>query len=167
MTHAWKPEEESYLRDLSKACETLSTRFKQMYDVYRLHQARFRIPSIIVSSALGLLSFGNQNFEDGHAINIVVGVGTVLIAIANSVETYMQIGQNMSGSLLASSNFQKLKETIDLELALPIEDRGHSGIIFVRDAYNRFEKHLDAAPSVLKRVRFVKPLSGVMIEKAI
>ena len=116
-----------------------------MYDVYRLHQARFRIPSIIVSSALGLLSFGQRNFENGHAINI---------------------GQNMSGSLLASSNLQKLKEIIDLELALPIEDRSHSGLIFVRDAYNRFEKCLDAAPSVLKRVRFVKPLSGVLIEKS-
>jgi len=154
---AWKPEEEAYLRDLSKACIELSTRYKQKYDVFRRYQARFRIPSIVVSSALGLLSFGNQNFEDGHTINIVVGVGTVLIAIANSVETYMKIGENMSGCLLASANLQKLSEGITLELALPVEDRSNNGLIFLRDAYNAYERHVDAAPSVLKRVRFVQP----------
>jgi hypothetical protein len=166
MTNAWRPEQEAYLRDLSKACVELSVRYKQMYDVYRLYQARFRIPSIIVSSALGLLSFGNQNFEDGHAINIVVGVGTVMIAIANSVETYMQIGQNMSGSLLASANLSKLKEGIDLELALPVEDRSNNGLIFVRESHNAYERYIDAAPAVLRKVRFVQSPGAIVIERS-
>jgi len=152
----WKAEEEAYLRDLSRACVELATRYKEKYDVYRRYQARFRIPSIIVSSALGLLSFGNQNFEDGRSINIVVGVGTVMIAIANSVETYMKIGEHMAGCLLASANLQKLNESICLELALPVEDRSLNGLIFLRDAYNAYERHVDAAPAVLKRVRFVR-----------
>ena len=166
MTSTWRPDQEAYLRDLSKVCETLSTRYKQMYDLYRHHQARFRIPSIIVSSALGLLSFGNQNFSDGHTINIVVGIGTVLIAIANSVETYMKIGENMSGCLLTSANLAKLKESIDLELSLCVEDRTASGIIFVRQVASDYEAILNGAPAVLKRVRFIKPLAGVTIERS-
>jgi len=166
MNAAWRVDQEAYLVELSKVCETLSTRYKQMYDVYRRHQARFRIPSIVVSSALGLLSFGNQNFDDGHTINIVVGVGTVLIAIANSVETYMKIGENMSGCLLTSANLAKLKESIDLELSLSMDDRSNSGIIFVRTVASDYEAILNAAPAVLKRVRFIKPLGGVIIERS-
>jgi hypothetical protein len=166
MTTAWRVDQEAYLVELSKVCETLSTRYKQMYDVYRRHQARFRIPSIVVSSALGLLSFGQQNFNDGHTISIIVGVGTVLIAIANSVETYMKIGENMSGCLLTSASLAKLKESIDLELSLSVDDRSNSGIIFVRTVASDYEAILNAAPAVLRRIRFVKPLSGVVIERS-
>ena len=167
MTNAWRPDQEAYLVELSKVCETLSTRYKQMYDLYRRHQARFRIPSIVVSSALGLLSFGNQNFEDGHTINIVVGVGTVLIAIANSVETYMKIGECMSGCLLTSARLAAVKESIDLELSLNVDDRSNSGIIFVRTVASDYEAILNAAPAVLKRVRFIKPFLGnIVIERS-
>jgi hypothetical protein len=78
----------------------------------------------------------------------------------------MKIGENMSGCLLTSASLAKLKESIDLELSLGVDDRSNSGIIFVRTVASDYEAILNAAPAVLKRVRFIKPLSGVVIERS-
>jgi hypothetical protein len=93
----------------------------------------------------------------------IVGLG---LGIMNSIQSYLKIGATMSGCLLASVNMSKVKENIDLELSLPIEDRGNSGIVFLREAFNHYAKHLDAAPPVLKRVRFVKTPVAVIIERS-
>ena len=164
----WKPDQEVYLRDLSRTCETLSMRYKQEYDHYRKLEARFQIPACIVSASLGIAAFGNNQFDQyaQRSINIAMGIVGLALGIMNSIQSYLKIGATMSGCLLASSNLQKVKENIDLELSLPFEDRGNSGIVFLRDAYNNYEKHMDAAPAVLKRVRFIKSPTQVVVERS-
>ena len=165
----WKPDQEAYLRDLSKTCEALSTRYKQSYDHYRKLEARFQLPAVVISATLGVAAFGNSQFDHDtqRSINIAMGVVGLGLGILNSIQSYLKIGTTMSGCLLASVNMSKVKENIDLELSLPIEDRGNSGIVFLREAFNHYEKHLDAAPPVLKRVRFIKsPFAGVVIERS-
>ena len=164
----WKPDQEAYLRDLSKTCETLSMRYKQEYDHYRKLEARFQIPACIVSASLGIAAFGNNQFDQDaqRSINIAMGIVGLGLGIMNSIQSYLKIAATASGCLLASCNLQKVKENIDLELSLPIEDRGNSGIVFLREAFNNYEKHLDAAPPVLKRVRFIKNPVAVIIERS-
>lgn len=153
----WRPEEEQYLRELSALCATLSIRFREEYLRYKALESRFQIPAIIVSSAIGVSSFGaNQFGEAAPKINLAVGVVGICLGILNSVQSYLRIGPTMAGSLLASVSLSKLKETIDLELALPIPDRSASGIMFLREAVSNHEKIMDAAPPVLKRPRFVR-----------
>ena len=155
----WLYEEELYLRELSRLCQELSNKYKLYYELYKKRQARFRIPSIIISSVTGLLSFGSTNYpEDSRKyVSITVGIASLCIALLNSIETYMKIGENMTGSAQASNELQKLKEYIDMELSLPIDDRPTQGIIFLRDCYTRYERILDIAPNILKYVRFIKP----------
>ena len=159
MTHKWLLEEEVYLKDLSKLSQELSCKFKRYHDVYKERQAKFKIPSIIISSITGIISFGTSNFPRGYSnyVSIGVGISSLFIALLNSIESYMKIGENMSGSIQASMSFQKLKEAIDVELALPIEDRVSQGIIFLRECYSQYEKIWDLSPSILKNVRFIRP----------
>ena len=168
MANTWKPDQEVYLRDISRACEMLSIRFKQEHDHYSKLEARFQLPAVVISATLGVAAFGNSQFnaDTQRSINITMGVVGLCLGILNSIQSYLKIGTTMSGCLLASSNLQKLKEHIDLELALPTEDRSHSGLVFLRDAYNNYEKHVDAAPSVLKRVRFIKSPIQVVVERS-
>jgi hypothetical protein len=93
----------------------------------------------------------------------VVGLG---LGIMNSIQSYLKIGTTMSGCLLASVNLSEVKENIDLELSLPVEDRGNSGIVFLREAFNNYERHIDSAPPVLKRLRFIKNPVAVIIERS-
>jgi hypothetical protein len=162
---SWNREEEEYLRDLSRLCEELCQKFKVYHDVYKSRQAKFRIPSIIISSITGLASFGNSNFpvEYQNLVNIGVGACSIFIAILNSIESYMKIGEIIGGTLQASINFQKLKETIDVELSLPVENRTCQGILFLRQSYQNYEKYWDLAPNILRRMRFIKPAGGVPI----
>lgn len=158
----WLPAEEAYLRDLSALCATLSVRFKEEYHKYRRLESRFQIPSIIVSSALGLASFGNNQFpqDTAKAINIAMGVVGLGLGVLNSIQSYLRIGPTMAGCLLASVSLARLKESIDLELALPVGDRSASGIMFVRECCAMYEKITDAAPAILKRPRFVRALDN-------
>lgn len=168
MTNAWKPDQEAYLRELSKVCLTLSVRYKIEYDHYRKLEARFQLPAIVVSSGIGLTAFGTNQFnaDAQRTINITMGVVGLCLGILNSVQSYLKIGANMSGCLLASCNLQRLKESVDLELSLPVEDRSNSGLVFLREAYNNYETHISAAPPVLRSVRFVKSPVGVVIERS-
>jgi hypothetical protein len=108
----WLPEEEIYLKELSRLCQELSNKYKLYYELYKRRQARFRIPSIIISSVTGLLSFGSSNFpvDAREYVSIAVGMASLFIALLNSIETFMRISENMSGSAQASIELQKLKE---------------------------------------------------------
>jgi len=163
MAHMWNAQEEDYLRSLSQVCQELSQKFKVYHDVYLKRQFKFRIPSIVISSITGLASFGTTNFPDNYQnfVSIAVGASSIFIAILNSIESYMKIGEIISGTLQASINFQKLKEQIDIELALPIEDRNSQGIVFVRECYAMYEKYWDLSPHILARVRFIKPYGNM------
>lgn len=163
MAHQWNAQEEDYLRSLSQVCQELSQKFKVYHDVYLKRQFKFRIPSIVISSITGLASFGTTNFPEHYQnfVSIAVGASSIFIAILNSIESYMKIGEIISGTLQASINFQKLKEQIDIELALPIEDRNSQGIVFVRECYGMYEKYWDLSPHILARVRFIKPFGNM------
>lgn len=155
----WVDEEEEYLTNLSRLCQDVSGRYKHYYDIYKVIQARFRIPSIVVSSVTGLTSFGSSNFPPAYRewVSIAVGIASLSIAILNSIETYMKIGEHLASASHASIELHKLKEYIDMELTLPRDKRLTQGIIFLRDCYTRYERILEIAPDILKTARFVRP----------
>ena len=160
MTPCWLHDEEVYLRDLSSLCEVLSSKFKRYYEIYKKKQARFKIPAIIISSITGLTSLGTSSFPQESQQWIAIGVGatSLFIAILNSIESYMKIGETMSGCLQASMSLQKLKEAIDLELAVPADDRNDPGIVFLRECYSKYEKIIELAPSIIQNLKFVRPM---------
>lgn len=163
----WLKEEEQYLDDLSRLCEELSARYKMSFEKYKVIQARFRIPSIIISSVTGLTSFGSSNFPEEYRdwVSISVGIASLSIAILSSIESYMKIGEHLAGASQASVELHKLKEYIDMEIALPGDQRTTQGIIFIRDCYVRYERILDIAPDLLMVLRFIKPSRHAPIDR--
>lgn len=155
----WLPEEEEYLSKLSRICQIKSIKHRNYYMAYKRKDAKFKIPAIIVSAITGLVSFGTSSYpEDSRElVSIFIGISAVSIAIVNSIESYMKIGEIMAGCLQASISLQKLKEHIDIELLLPPSDRGTQGILFLRDVYSKYEKINELAPNVFKTIYFVNP----------
>jgi len=155
----WLPEEEEYLSKLSRICQIKSVKHRNYYMAYKRKDAKFKIPAIIVSAITGLVSFGTSSYpEDSRElVSIFIGISAVSIAIVNSIESYMKIGEIMAGCLQASISLQKLKEHIDIELLLPPSDRGTQGILFLRDVYSKYEKINELAPNVFKTIHFVNP----------
>lgn len=157
--HIWLPLEELYLKKMSETCNRLTDKFKVIFRRYNRYQARFRIPSIILSSVTGLFSMGNSNFPAEYQQYVSIGVGVVSVAIAvlGSIESYMKIGDIMGSCMQAAGVFHKLKEKIDCELALPVGDRRGSGIIFVRECALEYQKAFALGGKLIKADWFIHP----------
>lgn len=157
----WSEAEEFYLLELCKLSQYLAQRYNICYLDYKKKQTRTRIPQIVVSSISGLFSFGTSVFPENYhsAINVSVGISSMLVALVGSIESFLKIPEIIAGSITASINFTKLAETISVELALPRHKRTSSGIVFLREAYKTYEKHSEAAPSVFRHVRFIRPFT--------
>jgi hypothetical protein len=154
----WEDSEIKYLTKISATCEDMALRHREIYIRYKRYQARFRIPAIVISAVTGMFSFGNANFPEKYRgmVNIITGISSVMIAIFNSLESYMKIGDVMSNSLLAATLFRKLKERIDCELALPVKDREMDGVAFVREVTETYDKAFNIAPIIIKKAWFIQ-----------
>jgi|APGre2960657373_1045057.scaffolds.fasta_scaffold05521_4 hypothetical protein len=157
----WSEAEEFYLMELCKLSQELAQKYNVCYLVYKRHQTRVRIPIIALSSVSGLVSFGTSVFPpSAHgAVNISVGICAMLVALVGSIESFLKIPEIIAGSVQASANFVKLAEMISVELALPRHKRTSSGIVFLREAYKTYEKLQEAAPTVFRHVKFVRPFA--------
>lgn len=157
----WNLEEVSYLEALNKTCQELSIRFKQIHDQYSSYQKRVRIPIISISAIAGTASFGSGSFPGSMKdfVSVVVGILNISISIAGAVEGFLKWNDIISQALKASCDFQKLSENITLELNMNISERRMSGIDFTRECYTEYESIWSNSPMVLKRMRFVKPMS--------
>ena len=156
MGTAWSPEEEHYLAQLAISCEELSNRYQAYYASYKALQLKFRIPNILVSASLGLLSISNDHEErERRIITIVVGVSSAFLTVLNSVEGFLGVGQTMAGCQVSSLSLLKLAERIRMETALLPAERSTSGVLFLREMYAAYEKTIESAPSVLHRLRFI------------
>lgn len=160
-SHEWVTEEEEYLRDLSRMSQELAQKFHAYYTFYKKQQTRIRIPIITLSSISGLLSFGTTVFPANAQpfVSIGVGISGMLVALVGSIESFLKIQEIVTGSLTASLHFTQLTEQITVELALPRDRRNSPGIVYVRECYQLYEKFGESAPSVFRRVRFVRPCS--------
>ena len=156
MSALWSPEEEHYLTQLATACEELSNRYQAYYTSYKALQLKFRIPNIIVSASLGLLSISNDHEErERRIITIVVGVSSAFLTVLNSVEGFLGVGQTMAGCQVTSLSLLKMAERIRMETALQPSERTMSGVLFLREMYASYEKTLESAPNVLHPMRFI------------
>jgi len=156
MASLWSPEEEHYLTQLAIACEELSNRYQAYFASYKSLQLKFRIPNIIVSASLGLLSISNNHDEqDRKIISVVVGVSSAFLTVLNSLEGFLGVGQTMAGCQMTSMNLLKLAERVRMETALLPAERSTSGVLFLREVHASYEKALESAPNVLHRLRFI------------
>lgn len=155
----WCLAEEEYLQELAAVCRRLAQAYLVVYHTYRRRQKHVRVPMIAISSASGMLSFGTEVFPtDWHKyVNICVGIAGLLVALVGSIESFLRLTDTIANSATASLNLEKLAETICLELSLPKHRRNASGTSFVRASYGAYEKIMESAPNVLKKVVFLRP----------
>ena len=120
-------------------------------DLYRrMHrtQTNLRLPAIILSSFTGVASFGTSSFPLDYQkyVSIVCGLLNISIAMIQTYESYLKIGDIVSKSLQVASGLQKLADDIECELAIPIENRDTNGITFLRDCFSRYKAVIYQAP---------------------
>lgn len=144
----WYKEEQDYLWGLHLSCLEISKEYMKLYVHTHRIQTKLRLPAIVLSSCSGVASFGSSGFEPlvQKWISITVGVINVGIAILQTYESYLKIGDIVSKSLTGSQALKKLADDIICELSLPIEDRDSNGVTFLREAFGRYQAIVDNLP---------------------
>lgn len=144
----WYDREEEYLHFLKETCVELSQVYMELYLRTHKIQTKLRLPVIALSSCSGVASFGSSSFNAKTMKYISIGVGiiNVFIAIVQTYESYLKIGDIVSKSLSASQALKKLADHIECEIFIPIEDRDSSGITYLRECFSRYQAIIDQAP---------------------
>jgi hypothetical protein len=152
----WHPEEEMYLVQLSETCRQLAAIFRNSFEKNKHRLAMFKIPAILLGSVSGLAATGGSavisNQDMQKWVSLAVGVTSIGIAVLNSIESYMRVAELMSTSLHASLLFHKLAEDVTVELAL--KKRSVPGIVFLKEAYSKYQHALEMAPPI-RQIKFV------------
>lgn len=146
----WPIENERFLKEMSENCQKLSTKYYEIYNIFKYRESKFKLPIICIGSVIGMLSFGAEQFgqENSKFISIAVGCSSIVISIISSVEAYLKIGETMSKSLLVSTQLKKLKEKIDVELSIQPDDRVGDSTVFVRQCHTEYMDYLESAPPI-------------------
>ncbi len=144
----WHTLEEQYLQKLHDLCIELSKDYMDLYTATHRIQTRLRLPAIVLSSCSGVASFGSSSFPQDKIKMISMGIGVVnvFIAILQTYESYLKIGDIVAKSLSASQALKKLADDIYCEIFIPVEDRNANGITFLRDSFSRYQAIFDQAP---------------------
>jgi|UniRef100_A0A6C0BGQ6 hypothetical protein len=147
-SQVWLQDEEIYLHSIQKSCEHLSHLYLKKYKQCKSLQTGLKLPAIIIGSFTGITSFGTDSFpKNGQKfVSIAVGIVSICIAILNTIESYLKVGENTNSAMTAATSLQKLREDINRELSLPVSDRCDNGIVFLRDIYTRYQQILTSAP---------------------
>jgi hypothetical protein len=154
IAHFWCEREEEYLELLHKTCLELAEVYRQLYVDTSKIQNKLRLPAIILSSLSGAASFGSSSFAASSAnpletqgnINIAIGIVNVFIAMIQTYESFKKIGETVSKSISTCIALKKLSEDIHCVVFIPPGDRDTAGVMYLRDAFNRYQSIMDQAP---------------------
>jgi hypothetical protein len=104
-----------------------------------------------MSSFSGVASFGTTSFPTSGQkyVSIVVGIINISIAMLQTYESYLKIGDIVSKSLTVSTGLKKLADDIYCEIFIPVEDRETAGVTFLRDCFSRYQAIIDNAPPLV------------------
>lgn len=144
----WYNKEVEYLQVIQSSCLDLAKQYMELYNRTYQIQTRLRLPAIILSSFTGIASFGQGTFPVNYQrpVSITVGIINISIAILQTYESYLKIGDIVSKSLLAATSLKKLADRIHCETFVPVDDREKSGIDYLREIFTVYQTILDQAP---------------------
>lgn len=142
----WRDSEEVYLKNINRSCLELSALYNAHYVYLKALSANFRLPAIVIGATASAISFGTGSFpfQFQPYISIVVGGTSLLIAIINTIESYLEISKTQNASFATLTSLKKISDDIVCELSLPLEDRETAGGLFSAD-------HLHAVPAGVER----------------
>ncbi len=136
--------------------------------LYSYRRTFIELPVIVGSALIGFLNAGSTSmFEDPKTSSVALGVGSLVVSVLQTINTYFNWSKRAEGHRLASIQYAKLYRFLSIEMSLPREERMTPSDLLkqVRDTYDRlqevspliptqvlalFKKRLDKYPDVAK-----------------
>lgn len=125
---------------------------KQNYYRLKATLPYFRIPTIVISAVISVVSVGLQPFLEQGSISVITCICSMTVGILNSIELYMQVQNGMENELNMSKAFYILGTDIYKTLSLDTIHRDGTAKQYLDEKYSEYTKLFESAMLISKTV---------------
>lgn len=121
---SWNSRLETYFASSGEKAHALSMLHKRAEALYSYCRTLIDLPVIVGSGIIGFLNAGSSSmFSDPKISSVALGVGSLVVGILQTVNTYFAWAKRAEGHRIASIQYAKLYRFLSIEMSLPREER--------------------------------------------
>jgi hypothetical protein len=140
---SWNANLEAYFVSSGERANGLAILHKDAEALYSYRRTFIELPVIVGSALIGFLNAGSTSmFDDAKTSSVALGVGSLVVSVLQTVNTYFNWAKRAEGHRLASIQYAKLYRFLSIEMSLPREERMTPADLLkqVRDTYDRLQE---------------------------
>lgn len=139
----WNETLEDYFSSSGEKAHGLAWCHKRAESIYSRQRNFIDLPVIMFSSVIGFLNAGSSSmFPDPKVSSVALGVGSLIVSVLQTVNTYFNWSKRAEGHRIASIQYGKLYRFLKIEMSLPRNQRMLPSELLkrVRDDYDRLNE---------------------------
>jgi hypothetical protein len=148
----WHTEEEIFLENLQRQCETMYKYMLKEHHYYDRLSGKFNIPILVISSINSLTAVGLNSFVPQEYVSVLNAVLSAGTGVLGSIQLYLKLNEKMTKATRASVGFKRISLKISRELALAREVRMTEGPGFVQDCFSEYNQILESSNPIEKKL---------------
>ena len=148
----WHTEEEVFLENLQRQCETLYKYTMKEYHYYDRLSSKFNIPILIISAINSLTAVGLNSFVPQEYVSVLNAILSAGTGVLGSIQLYLKLNEKMTKATRSSVGFKRISLKISKELALARDVRTSEGPAFVQDCFAEYNQILESGNPIEKKL---------------
>jgi hypothetical protein len=139
----WNENLEKYFADTGEKAHCFSWLHKKAEELYSGRKNWIDLPVIIGSGVIGFLNAGSSSmFPDAMASSVALGVGSLVVGILQTVNTYFNWSRRAEGHRISAIQYSRMYRFLCIELSLPRDQRMSPAELlkYTKDQYDRLQE---------------------------
>jgi hypothetical protein len=140
---SWTERLEEYFASSAEKAHCLSVLHKQAEALYSGRKTFIELPVIVGSAVIGFLNAGSTTmFQDPKIASIALGVGSLVVSVLQTINTYFSWAKRAEGHRIASIQYSRLYRFLSIEMSLPRSERLPPSELLkqTKDTYDRLQE---------------------------
>ena len=140
---SWTERLEEYFASSAEKAHCLSVLHKQSEALYSGRKTFIELPVIVGSAVIGFLNAGSTTmFQDPKIASIALGVGSLVVSVLQTINTYFSWAKRAEGHRIASIQYSRLYRFLSIEMSLPRGERLPPSELLkqTKDTYDRLQE---------------------------
>lgn len=120
----WTSNLEEFFASSGEKAHCLGIMHKQAEALFSHRRTLIELPVIVGSGLIGFLNAGSTSmFNDPQTSSIALGIGSLVVGMLQTINTYFNWAKRAEGHRLASIQYEKIYRFLSIEMGLPRNER--------------------------------------------
>ena len=149
----WKKESELLLKEWADKAQCFRWLHARSQQKYRIINAWFTIPVIILSTVTGTANFAQEKVPAEYRGIMVVIIGSlnIIAGIISTIAQYLKVAEINEGHRIASLSWGKFHRRLKVELSSSPDDRS-SPLQLVKDTREEYDRLVEISPPIPDKI---------------